>query len=226
MAADDSIKKRVLIVVEEKDRGGPETLKVVTQDIPTPNDNQVLVQVKACGVNFIDVYHRTGLYPGITEIGKEGSGVILAVGKNVENFKVGQSVCWWNVQGSYSTHICTDPKELMPIPEPILKAHKDKAYLYAAAIPLQGLTAHYLCRSIYRVGEKDTILVHAGAGGTGGLLIQICKKILRCGCVIATVGSEEKAKIALENGADYVINYTKEDFLQKVMEYTKGKGCN
>ncbi|ETO14458.1 alcohol dehydrogenase [Reticulomyxa filosa] len=209
MATDESSNKRVLITVDEKDRGGPEKLKVTLGEIPVPSNSQVLIQVKACGVNFIDVYHRTGLYPGITEIGKEGAGVILAVGKQVEQFKVGQNT-----------------KELMVIPEPLLKTHKEKGYIYAAAIPLQGLTAHYLCRSVYDVGPNDTVLVHAGAGGTGGLLIQICKKILKCKCVITTVGSDDKAKVALQSGADYVINYEKEDFYEKVNLFTKGKGCN
>ncbi len=118
----------------------------------------------------------------------------------------------------------------MKIPLNILNKDNDNKendlFKIASSIPLQGLTAHYLCTSVYKVNKNDSVLIHAGAGGTGGLLIQMCKNIFNCKCVITTVSNEEKAKIALSYGADYCINYSKENFYEKVMEITNKEGVN
>jgi len=192
--------------------------------------------VKACGVNFIDTYHRSGLYPNVYQIGREGSGIILKIGKNVKDFQEGDAVCWWGAQGSYCTHLITTTETLMHIPKKLFDNKQQnnqeldlQNFKIAAAIPLQALTAHYLCRSVYNVSNNDIILIHAGAGGTGGLLIQMCKNVLKAKCIITTVSNEYKKKIALEHGADYVIitdGDNKEDFYNEVMKISNNKGCN
>jgi len=223
------------IVVSENDKGGPEKMKIEHFEVKEPKDNEVLIEVKACGVNFVDTYHRTGLYPGVTQLGREGSGVIIAIGKNVQDFQVNDKVCWAGLSGSYTTHLTTDQiPSLMKIPKNIVKnddsnENKDNElnlFKIAASIPLQGLTAHYLIQSVYKVTKDDTVLIHAGAGGTGGLLIQICRNVCQSKCIITTVSSDEKAALAKSYGAHHCINYTKENFYEKVMEITDKKGVN
>jgi len=196
--------------------GGPDVLKLDEISIPEPGDKEVLVNVAAAGVNYIDTYHRTGLYPLSLPavIGREGSGVIEKVGKNVKDWKVGEKVAFLS-GGAYAEKVLISNHHLTRIP-------KDVSLREAAAVLLQGLTAHYLACSTYPLKEKDFALVHAGAGGTGALLIQIAK--IRGAIVITTVSNAEKAKVAKAAGADYIINYTTEDFEEKVKKITEGKG--
>jgi len=198
--------------------GGPEVLTLDEKvDCPSPNDKEILVAVAAAGVNYIDTYHRTGLYtlPLPAIIGREGSGVVEAVGKDVKGFKAGDRVAFLS-QGAYAEKTVMPADSAVVIPE-------DMSLNEAAAIMLQGLTAHYLVTSTYPVKKGDYVLIHAGAGGTGGLLIQMAK--LRGGIVITTVSSSEKAEIAKTAGADHIINYTTQNFQEEVKKITGGKGC-
>eukprot|EP01084_Bolivina_argentea_P073706 133741_1 len=219
------------VVVRKNDTGGPEKLIYERYSVKSPKDNHILIEVKACGINFIDIYHRSGLYPGVTKLGLEGSGIVIAIGKNARNvYKIGDRICWSSTIGSYSTHLITSANNpnIIKIP-PILfdSINNDLlVYKYTASILSQGLTAHYLCRDLYKVSSNDTVLIHAGAGGTGGLLIQMCKKICDAKCVITTVSNENKKRIAFENGADYVIMYKQTNFYDKVMEITNKQKCD
>ena len=220
-----------------KDKGGPEKLIVEKFKINKPRDNEIIIRVIASGVNFIDTYHRSGLYPNVNKIGLEGSGIIIACGKNAKlKYNIGDAVCWIMTSGSYSTHLITSikNKNIMIIPQSLFKKYNKynnnnnniNVFKYCASILSQGLTAHYLCRDLYKVCSSDTVLIHAGAGGTGGLLIQICKNICNAKCIITTCSNLKKKQIALENGAHHVILYKQDDFYEKVMEITNKKGCD
>jgi len=199
--------------------GGPEALE--DQDIPQPEPGagQALVQVKASGVNFIDVYHRTGRYPlpfPIT-LGQEGAGVVSAVGPGVTEFKAGDRVAWATQMGSYAEYVVAPVEKLIPVPAGV------DDQLAAAGI-LQGMTAHYLVMDTYPLKPGDIALVHAAAGGAGLLLTQLVKR--QGGRVIATVSTEEKAGLAREAGADDVILYTHQDFEAETRRLTEGKGVH
>jgi NADPH2:quinone reductase len=199
--------------------GGPETLKYEDAPMPEPNAGEARVKIEAVGVNFIDVYHRTGLYRGAMPLtlGQEAAGVVEALGPGVTDAKVGERVVFASVQGTYAEYVVAPTWRLVPIP-----ANVDS--LSATAAHLQGLTAHYLALSTYPLKRGDTALVHAAAGGMGQLLTQIAK---RCGArVIATVSTEAKAKIAREMGADEVIVYTAADFEVEVKRLTKDAGVD
>jgi len=168
-----------------------------------------MVDVAAAGVNFIDTYQRTGLYqvPLPFVPGLEGAGTVKAVGDEVEGFAVGDQVAWADVPGSYAPQVCVPASRAVPVPTGV-------ALETAAALMLQGLTAHYLARSTHRLEHGDRCLVHAGAGGVGLLLIQIAR---RAGAeVFTTVGSAEKGELARAAGADHVIRYREEDFAEAV----------
>lgn len=169
------------------------------------------------GINFIDTYQRSGLYkvPLPFILGREGAGSVAEVGPNVTTYKVGDRVCFF-AQGAYAKFVAVGVGALVKIPDNI-------TYEQAAASLLQGLTAHYLTHSTYAIKKGDFILVHAGAGGTGRLIIQMAK--MRGATVITTVSNAEKAAIAKEAGADHIINYSVDDFQTKVHEITAGKGC-
>lgn len=197
--------------------GGPEKLVADTLDMPTPGAGEVLVRVEAAGVNYIDTYHRTGLYPAPLpiRIGLEGAGVVEAVNSQVTDLAVGARVAWAQVPGSYATHVVAPADKLVPVPEGV--SSRD-----AAAAMLQGMTAHYLTRDTYRLKPGDTCLVHAAAGGVGLLLCQMARA---AGArVIGTVSTEEKAARARQAGADEVILYTRQDFVAEVARITGGAG--
>jgi len=197
--------------------GGPETLTEQTIETPEPAADQVRIRVEAAGVNFLDIYHRTGLYPTQepVRLGVEGAGVIEAVGSAVKDLKVGARVAWSDVPGSYATHVCAPAARLVAVPDGVTSQT-------AAAVMLQGMTAHYLSHDTYALKAGDTCLVHAAAGGVGLLLCQIAKR--RGARVIGTVSSEAKAKLAKEAGADHVINYAKQDFATELRTFTGGPG--
>ena len=197
--------------------GGPEAMRLEDLPTPAPGAGQVLVRIEAAGVNFIDVYQRTGLYKGALPVplGLEAAGVVEAVGAGATGVKVGDRVAWTSVPGSYATHNLVPADRLVPLPAGV------DARTGAAAM-LQGMTAHYLSHSTYPLKPGDTCLVHAAAGGVGLLLCQMAK---RAGArVIGTVSTEDKAQLAREAGAAEVILYTRQDFEAEVTRITGGKG--
>jgi NADPH2:quinone reductase len=199
--------------------GGPEQLVLREVAEPVLFSGDVLVQVKAAGVNFIDVYFREGRYPAVLPFvpGQEGAGVVLKVGAGVENVQAGQRVAWCGVQGSYAEKAVVPAQMLVVIPEHL-------SFEVAAAAMLQGMTAHYLAHSTYAIGKGDDVLIHAGAGGVGLLLTQMAKML--GARVLTTVSSDGKAKISQAAGADEVIEYTKMDFATEVKRLTGGKGVH
>jgi NADPH2:quinone reductase len=196
--------------------GGPEVLRYEEVPTPAPGEGQALVRLVACGVNFIDIYQRKGLYkldlPAT--LGQEGAGVVEAVGPGVTEVKPGDRVAYSNVLGSYAEYVVVPAQRLVSIPEGV-------TYQQAAAAMLQGMTAHYLVTSTYPLKPGDVCLVHAAAGGVGLLLVQMAKR--RGATVIGTVSTEEKAKLAREAGADHVIVYTQQDFEAEVLRVTEGR---
>jgi NADPH2:quinone reductase len=199
--------------------GGPEVMSYEDVPTPQPKAGEVLIRQSAIGLNFIDVYHRTGLYPAASmpfTPGSEGAGEVIAVGEGVTEFKPGDRVAYGMAAGAYAEERVVPAKALVKIPDGI----DDDT---AAAMMLKGLTAQYLLRRTFRVEPGQTILIHAAAGGVGLIASQWAKHL---GCtVIGTVGSEEKAALARQNGCDHVILYRQEDFVARVKEITKGEGC-
>ncbi|MGR6915708.1 quinone oxidoreductase family protein [[Actinomadura] parvosata] len=185
--------------------GGPEALEYVERPDPVPGDGEIVVDVAASGVNFIDIYHRSGAYPLPlpTPIGSEGAGTVSAVGAGVEGVAVGDTVAWANVLGSYAEKAVVPAHRAVPVPDGVPAE-------VAAAAMLQGMTAHYLTHSTHEVKEGDQVLVHAGAGGMGQLLIQLAKH--KGAKVYTTVSTSEKEKLAREAGADEVLRY--DDFAE------------
>jgi len=197
--------------------GGPEVMRWEEVEVGPPGPGEVRVRNTALGLNFIDTYHRTGLYPMPlpTTLGMEGAGVVEAVGPKDKGFKAGDRVAYANPIGSYA-EVCLRPvARLVKIPTGV----DDKI---AAAIMLKGMTAWYLCKRTFKVGKGQTILVHAAAGGVGQILSQWAKYL--GATVIGTVGSEEKAALAKKAGCKHVIVTSKEDFVARVKEITKGQG--
>lgn len=199
--------------------GGPEVLRYEDVDLPGPGPGEAQVRQHAVGVNFLDVYFRTGLYPAQTPFtpGNEGAGEIVAIGPGVTNFNVGDRVAYAGTIGAYAQTRNIETKFLAPLPAEV-------SYETAAAMMLKGLTAEYLLFRSYKVQKGDTILVHAAAGGVGLILCQWAKAL--GARVIGTVGSEDKAKLAREAGADDVILYRHEDFAARVKEITGGALCH
>jgi len=199
--------------------GGPDVLKYEEIDLPQPGPGQVRYKTTAVGVNYIDTYFRTGLYPapGLPfTVGNESAGVITAVGSGVKGLKKGDRVAAVFLLGAYATERVLPAERVVKIPKSI----DDKT---AAAMMLKGMTAQYLLRRCYRVKKGDNILVHAAAGGVGLILCQWGKYL--GANVIGTVGSKEKAELARKNGAKHTILYNEENFVQRVNEITKGKKC-
>jgi NADPH2:quinone reductase len=197
--------------------GGPEVLQVEEVPVPVPGPGEARVRIEAAGVNFIDIYHRTGQYRGNLPLtlGQEGAGVVDATGPGVTEVQVGQRVAYASVQGAYAEYAIVPAARLVPMPDGVSSQ-------VAAAVMLQGMTAHYLSHSTYPLGAKDTALVHAAAGGVGGLLVQIAKR--RGARVIGTVSTEAKAAEARAAGADEVIRYTETDFVAETRRLTDGQG--
>ena len=198
--------------------GGPEVLEIEEISLSKPGDDEVLIEHVAIGLNYIDTYHRSGLYPLKlpTGLGMEASGIIKEVGPNVSNFSVGDKIAYAGIPlGGYSTHRIYPTKNIVKVPENI-------DLNIVGTLMTKGLTAFYLLYKTYPIKAGETILFHAAAGGVGQILCQWAKSI---GVkVIGTVGSDEKVDLAKKNGCDEVINYSKEDFSKKVMELTNGKG--
>ena len=197
--------------------GGPEVLTYEDVPEPRPKAGEAVVKVDAAGLNYIDVYYRSGLYKAELPmtLGMEAGGVVTAVGPNVTEVKVGEKVAYTGVPGAYAQYAAVPAQRLVTLPAGVSTKQ-------GAAAMLQGMTAHYLACSTYPLKKGDTCLVHAAAGGVGLLLVQIAK--MRGARVIGTVSTEEKAKLAREAGADEVIFYTKQDFEAEVKRLTSGKG--
>jgi NADPH:quinone reductase len=201
--------------VEVRTKGGPEVLELVDRPEPRPGAGQVVVDVAAAGVNFIDTYQRGGIYPVPMPLvlGSEGSGRVREVGAGVDGLAVGDRIAWQGVPFSYAEQVAVPAEAAVPVPDGV----SDEV---AAALLLQGLTAHYLCTSTYAVQPGDVVLLHAGAGGVGLLLTQLVKA--RGGEVITTVGTPEKAELARSAGADHVIGY--DEVADTVRSVTGGVG--
>ncbi|MEO8436246.1 MAG: quinone oxidoreductase [Pyrinomonadaceae bacterium] len=199
--------------------GGPEVLELVDVPTPEPKANEAIVQIKAAGVNFIDVYFREGRYPAPLPFinGQEAAGVVTLVGCDVTSVRAGQRVAYTSTLGSYAEYAAVPADRLVRIPD-----HLD--FNQAAAAMLQGMTAHYLSRSTYPIKAGEVALVHAAAGGVGLLLVQMCK--IGGAFVVGTAGSEEKAQLARDAGADEVIIYTQQDFAAETKRLTDGKGVH
>ena len=200
--------------------GGSEVLELKDVSVPSPGPEQIKVKNLAIGLNYIDTYHRSGLYPIKLPcgIGLEGAGVIQEVGSGVKNFSKGDDIAYAALPlGSYSDERIIPEKIAVKIPDGV--THK-----IAASIMTKGLTTYYLLYKTYKVSANETLLFHAAAGGVGQIFCQWAKSI---GCkLIGTVGSDEKVDMAKKNGCDFVINYRKEDFDKKVLEITENKGVD
>jgi NADPH:quinone reductase len=199
--------------------GGPEELKLVDAPVPKPGPGEALVKIAASGVNFIDVYFRIGLYkadPPFTP-GNEASGTVEAVGPDVTEVAPGDRVAYAMHRGSYAEYTVVPARQLVKLPEGV-------DFNTAAAAMLQGMTAHYLSHSTWPLKSGDKCLIHAAAGGTGRLLVQMAK--MRGATVYGTAGTDEKAALAKEAGADEMILYTKQDFVAEVKRFTDGKGVD
>ena len=205
--------------IQVKQPGGAEAMELVELPVPEPKANEAVVKLAASGVNFIDVYHREGRYkvPLPFTPGQEGAGVVTAVGKDVQEVKVGDRVAWAGLLGGYAEYAAIVAQRLVKVPDGV----NDQQ---AAATMLQGMTAHYLCHDTYPLKKGETALVHAAAGGVGLLLTQMAHQI--GARVIATVSTDEKAKLAKDAGADDIILYTKSDFEEETKKLTSGKGVD
>ena len=205
--------------IQTKEVGGPEVLKPAELTVPTPKPNEALVRIKAAGINFIDVYVREGRYPAELPFinGQEASGVVTEVGSEVTTVKPGDRVAYTSVLGSYAEYAAVRADRLVKIPDEL-------DFDQAAAAMLQGMTAHYLVNSTYKLQKDEVALIHAAAGGVGLLLVQMAKRI--GARVIATAGTEEKAQLARDAGADDCIVYTEADFETETKRLTDGAGVH
>jgi len=199
--------------------GGPEELRIDDVPVPAPRAGELRFRVEAAGVNFIDTYHRGGLYAVELPhtLGQEAAGAVTAVGEGVTEFKVGDRVATARAAGAYAEEALAPAAQVVKVPEGVSSA-------VAAAVILQGMTAHYLAFDTFPLQPGDTALIHAGAGGVGLLLTQIAKK--RGARVIATVGTDEKAVLARAAGADAVCVYTRQDFSDAARAFTGGRGVD
>lgn len=197
--------------------GGAEVLQPRELPTPTPGPGEALVQIEACGVNFIDIYLREGRYASPLPFipGQEAAGVVLALGPDAASVKVGDRVAWCGVPGTYAQFAVAPVARLIAVPDGITTRQ-------AAAAMLQGMTAHYLAHSTCAIQNGDAVLIHAGAGGVGLLLIQMARRL--GARVFATVSTDEKAALARAAGADETVLYTREDFAARVREFTGGAG--
>jgi NADPH2:quinone reductase len=205
--------------IQIKQTGGPEVMELVDLPAPQPKSNEAVVKIKAAGINFIDIYNREGRYkaPLPLILGQEAAGVVLAVGSDVHDFAVGEPVAYTSVLGSYAEYAAVPADRLVKIPAGIGERE-------AAAVMLQGLTAHYLAYDTHPLKKGETALIHAAAGGVGLLLVQMAHNLgVR---VIATASTEEKAVLARGAGADDVILYSQTDFETETKRLTGGKGID
>jgi len=205
--------------IQVQKTGGPEVLTLVDLPVPKAKANEAVVKIAASGVNFIDVYFREGRYPAALPFtdGQEAAGTVTEVGSEVKSVKVGDRVAYSNVMGTYAEYASVPADRLVRVPDKITDQQ-------AAAAMLQGMTAHYLINTTYPLKKGETALIHAAAGGVGLLLVQMAKNI--GAHVIGTAGTEEKAKLAREAGADEVIVYATQDFEAETKRLTGGKGVH
>lgn len=205
--------------IQIKQPGGPEAMELVDIPVPEPKPNEAVLKLTACGVNFIDVYQREGRYkvPLPFILGQEGAGTVTAAGAEVKSVKKGDRVAWTGILGGYAEYAAIAADRLVAVPAGVTDQQ-------AAAAMLQGMTAHYLLHDSYPLKRGETALIHAAAGGVGLLLVQMAHNI--GARVLATVSTEEKAKLAREAGADEIIFYTKSDFEAETKRLTDGKGVH
>ncbi len=205
--------------IQVKEPGGAEKMQLVDVPTPSPGEGEALVRIAASGVNFIDVYFRTGLYKSDLPItlGSEAAGTVEAIGHGVSEVSPGDRVAYAMARGSYAEYAVVPAARLVRLPDSV-------GFETAAAAMLQGMTAHYLTHSTWPLQKGETCLVHAAAGGTGGLIVQMAR--MREARVIGTVSTEEKARIAREYGADEVIRYTEQDFEAEARRLTGGRGVD
>lgn len=203
--------------IQIRQTGGPEVMELVELPVPTPAAGQVLVKIEASGVNFIDTYLREGRYPAALPFtpGQEAAGTVTALGEGVSGFAVGDRVAWNGTRGTYAEFACAPASDLLPIPEGM-------SFHQAAAVLLQGLTAHYLAHDTHPIRAGETVLIHAGAGGVGLLLTQMAKRL--GARVLTTVSTDQKAELSRGAGSDKVILYTLESFVEEVKRQTDGDG--
>jgi NADPH2:quinone reductase len=206
-------------VVRAHKTGGPEVMQFDEVQLPAPGAGQALVRIEAAGVNFIDIYQRSGQYqlPLPLAVGQEAAGVVEQVGNGVTDVRVGQRVAWTGIQGAYATHALVPADRLVPVPEGVSSK-------VAAAVMLQGMTAHYLLHDTYPIKRGEWCVIHAAAGGVGLLFCQMAKRL--GARTIGTAGNEDKARLARKAGAEEVIVYTKQDFEAEVRRLTGGAGAS
>lgn len=206
-----------MLAIQAVRTGGPEVLKAVDLPVPSPGPGQVLVRHQAVGLNFIDTYHRSGLYPMKMPavLGLEAAGVVEALGDGVTRFGIGDRVAYNGTIGAYAEAAVVPADRAVKVPDAV-------SLETAAAALLKGMTAEFLVRRCHKVEPGQTVLVHAAAGGVGSILVQWCKAL--GATVIATVGSEAKVALAQGHGADHVILYGQEDVAARVQEITSGQG--
>ncbi|WP_079509008.1 quinone oxidoreductase family protein [Mesobacillus jeotgali] len=208
--------------IQFKEYGGPEVLQVIELERPTPKGNQVLIEVHAIGVNYADTARREGQYVVPTNLpfipGAEISGMVAETGEAVTNVKPGDRIVTLIESGGYAEYALADSRGLIPLGD-----HMD--FEQAAALPLQGLSAYHILKTMGRLEKDETVLVHAAAGGVGTLAVQLAK-LLGAGKVIATASSKDKLELAADMGADVLINYTEQGWEEKVLEATGGKGVD
>ncbi|PLS02781.1 quinone oxidoreductase family protein [Neobacillus cucumis] len=208
--------------IQLKEYGGPEVLKLTEIEKPVPKGHEVLIEIKAIGVNYADTARREGKYVVKTPLpfipGAEIAGVVTEVGDQVSKVKPGTRIVTLIESGGYADFALADERSVIPIPEQL-------DFQTAAALPLQGLSAYHILKTMGRLEKGESVLVHAAAGGVGTIAVQLAK-LFGAGKVIATASSEEKLALAGEMGADVLINYTEHDWEQKVLEATGGRGVN
>jgi NADPH2:quinone reductase len=211
--------KAPMKAIRVHETGDASVLRYEEAPMPEPKEGEVRIKVAAAGLNFIDTYHRMGWYPLPRPfiLGQEAAGVVESVGAGVSDFQPGDAVAYCMAQGGYADYAVAPARLLVKVPSGVSSQQ-------AAAVMLQGMTAHYLTHSTYPLKAGDIALIHAAAGGTGALVVQMAKML--GAHVIATVGSEEKAAVARASGADDVIVYTQEDFEAETKRLTGGKGCH
>lgn len=206
-----------MLAIQFARTGGPEVLETVEADVPSPAPGQILVRHQAVGLNYIDTYHRSGLYPLKlpSGIGLEAAGFVEAVGDGVTRFEVGDRVAYNGTMGAYAEAAVVPAERAVKVPDGV-------SLEIAAAVLLKGMTAEFLVRRCFHVKPGDLVLVHAAAGGVGQILVQWCKAL--GATVIATAGSNAKIALARDLGADHVIDYSREDVASTVAEVTGGRG--
>jgi NADPH:quinone reductase len=208
--------------VQLQEYGGPEVLEIIEIERPIPTGREVLIEIKTIGVNYADTARREGRYVVKTPLpfipGAEIAGVVAAVGEKVTTVKPGTRVVTLIESGGYSEFALADERSLIPLPEQL-------DFRNAAALPLQGLSAYHVLKTMGRLEKGETVLVHAAAGGVGTLAVQLAK-LFGAGKIIATASSSEKLELARQMGADVLVNYTESNWVEQVLDATGGKGVN